>query len=883
MNICPTCGAAASGMLSSGGLCIKCAGVRALEAELDTFGAEPASMPQRIGPYELLDEIGHGGMGRVFLARQEGLERIVALKVVSEQGFLSTEAELRFRREARTIARLHHPNIVTIHDMGRAEGCVYFSMEYIEGGDLARRLKERSYSPRQTAQLMTTVAAALAYAHREGVIHRDLKPSNILLDGEQPRLADFGLATDTEPGSDVTKTMAMLGTPHYLAPEAVKGGSRLLSTASDIYALGVVLFEMLTGRTPFAGATAVDLPRLLTEAEPPGPRLLSPGLPRDLETICLKCLEKDPAQRYATAQDLADDLGRFLRGDSIRARRPSFTQMVYRFTRRHRVGVASAASIALTLVIATIASVRQAVRATRAEQRAVAAAHASDEISKFLRDDVLSQADPAFQSDRDLKLRTALDNASRHISGRFADEPMVEADLRETLAHTYYSLGLFGEAENHERRTLALRENALPADDPSILRAMSDLASDLTSEDKFAEAEPLLRKAIATYQRVLGPANAETLNARNLLTDTYKAEGRLPEAEANSAQLLAVARAARGPDDLQTRTALQNLAAIYFAEEKYPESEKLNQEALDADIRVQGADSPIALSALGNLASVFWAEGKLQKSESENLRLLEIRRRIQGGDHPDTLRAMHNLATTYNDAGETAKAEEWERRALEGRRRALGPEHSDTLSSMSSLASDEIELGHWPEAIALGTQALAIERRVLGVDHFLTRNTMNIVARMLLKAGRLADAEALDRELLKVCVADPRTGPRLTWAAEAGLGSVLFAEKRYAESEASLRHVWSERVKSQPNDWATHAAASQLGEAIAAQGRFPEAESIELPAYRELAARAGQIPFRNRHEMADAGERIVRLYAAWRRPDEAESWRKRIAGAVQSS
>ncbi len=346
---CPKCRNASSVALA-GGICLRCAAEHILALELDdsailaaaTKSSAPAlvpaaalPMPDRVGPYDLIEEIGHGGMGRVFAARQAGLGRIVALKVMGfGAGSVPAELELRFFREAQTAARLRHPGIVSVHDFGRADGLVYFSMDYVEGGDLAQRLRERPLAPWEAASLMRKLAQALAYAHAENVLHRDLKPSNILMDGDEPRLADFGLAAQLEAGGDLTRISAVIGTPHYLAPEALRHGSGALSVASDLYALGVILFELLTGRTPFAGATPATLPALVAASEPPSPRLLAPAVPRDLETICLKCLEREPARRYPSAAALAEDVRRFLDGEPIVARPAGAAERLVRWCRR---------------------------------------------------------------------------------------------------------------------------------------------------------------------------------------------------------------------------------------------------------------------------------------------------------------------------------------------------------------------------------------------------------------------------------------------------------------------------------------------------------------------------------------------------------------------
>ncbi len=341
VTTCPRCRRSTATPFESGGVCLRCAGERVLAAGSgDSAGFDPPlprdagrGGPDRIGPYEIIDELGRGGMGRVYAARQTRLGRIVALKVIPS-GSATTELELRFLREAQTVARLHHPHIVAIHDSGRADGHVYFSMDYVEDGDLARRLRERPFAPRAAAALLQKTASALAHAHAAGVLHRDLKPSNILLDADEPRVADFGLAAQLEPGAGLTPAGEVLGTPHYVAPEALGGGGAALTAAADLYALGIVLFEMLTGRTPFAGASPAELSGLLATAEPPSPRLLAPAVPRDLETICLKCLERDPVRRYAGAAALAEDLRRFLAGESIAARPVSAMGHFIRWCRR---------------------------------------------------------------------------------------------------------------------------------------------------------------------------------------------------------------------------------------------------------------------------------------------------------------------------------------------------------------------------------------------------------------------------------------------------------------------------------------------------------------------------------------------------------------------
>ncbi len=277
-------------------------------------------LPEVVG-YEILEVIGHGGMGVVYKARQVGLNRLVALKMVLAGANASPDSLARFRSEAEAVAQLAHPNIVQIYNISAQDGCPFLAMEYIGGGSLAQQLDGTPVPARQAAPLVMSLARAVHHAHQRGIVHRDLKPANVLLlaDGT-PKIADFGLAKRTDSDYVHTQTGAILGSPSYMAPEQAAGASDKIGPATDVYALGVILYELLTGRPPFRGASLIDTIEQVREHAPPPPRSLQPKIPRDLETICLKCLEKQPKRRYATAADLAEDLMLFLRGELIRAR-----------------------------------------------------------------------------------------------------------------------------------------------------------------------------------------------------------------------------------------------------------------------------------------------------------------------------------------------------------------------------------------------------------------------------------------------------------------------------------------------------------------------------------------------------------------------------------
>src|SRR5438309_89836 len=353
-RVCAECGATVFADAPQGvcSVCLFRTGLASLDNKDDqAFEPTVARMSKDFGDYELLEEIGRGSQGVVYRARQKSLNRIVALKVIGLAHW-ATEAHVkRFRLEAEAAARLNHPCIVPIYEVGERDGACYFSMGLVEGGQLDAIAKREPIPIGHAAELIAKLARTVYYAHEHGILHRDVKPGNILLDAKgEPHLTDFGLARLVETESTVTRTLEVLGTPSYMAPEQAAGNNAQLTSATDVYGLGAVLYQLLTGHPPFAGSTTYETVRMVLETQPRQPRLCNPKVDRDLETICLKCLEKEPAKRYASAEALAEDIERFLRNEPIRSRRSSQLEHVWRWCKRKAL-VASLIA-ALTIVVA---------------------------------------------------------------------------------------------------------------------------------------------------------------------------------------------------------------------------------------------------------------------------------------------------------------------------------------------------------------------------------------------------------------------------------------------------------------------------------------------------------------------------------------------------
>jgi serine/threonine-protein kinase len=365
VEVCPACQQALAALAGPGG------GLPAPRHRLGTAFrlqlelACRATLPSQPGPradgawpcvpgYEVLGEIGRGGMGVVYRARQTGLNRTVALKVILSGAHAGVEERNRFRREAEAVARLQHPHVVQVFEVGEHGGLPFLALEDVAGGSLAQKLQGGPLPEPEAARLTETLARAVQAAHDKGVIHRDLKPANVLLtpDG-QPKVADFGLARRLDGDSVRTRTGQVLGTPSYVAPEQAAGAAREVGPPADVYALGAVLYEMLTGRPPFRAATALDTLVQVRHQEPRPPRALNPGVSRGLEAVCLKCLEKDPARRYESARALADDLASWRAGEPVRARPPGWARRAWRVLRRPAARVTAVGLLAaLTVVLA---------------------------------------------------------------------------------------------------------------------------------------------------------------------------------------------------------------------------------------------------------------------------------------------------------------------------------------------------------------------------------------------------------------------------------------------------------------------------------------------------------------------------------------------------
>jgi tetratricopeptide (TPR) repeat protein len=774
----------------------------------------------------------------------------------------------------------------------------------------------------QRLQLMIRICEGVQHAHQRGLIHRDLKPGNILVDETgQPKILDFGVARVTDSDVETTRQTdlgQLVGTLAYMSPEQALGDPLEIDTRSDVYALGVILYELLAGRLPYdLSRKPQEAARTIREEDPTPLSSISRVYRGDIETIVGKALEKDKSRRYASASGLAADVQRYLKDEPIAARPPSASYQLRKLARRNKTLVAGVAAVFVVLIGGVIASTWEAARARRAERIA-------ETVNNFLQNDLLAQASantqarPDTKPDPDLKVRITLDRAAARITGKFDRQPEVEAAIRDTIGQTYLGLGLYPEAGTQFERALELHRRVLGAQHPETLKTISRLGRTAFLRGKYPEAEALLRPNLEIQRRVLGPEHPDTLVSMTSLAYVYDRQGKYPQAEALQSQTLEIQRRVRGPEHPDTLGSMNNLANVYLDQGKYPQAEALYSQTLEIQRRVRGPEHPDTLGSMMNLANVYRQQGKYPQAEALHSQALEIKRRVLGPEHPDTLVSMNSLANVYAQQGKYAQAEALHSQVLEIRRRVLGPEHPITLLSMNNLANVYLDQGKYAQAEALHSQTLEIKRRVRGPEHPDTLVSMINLANVYRQQGMYAQAEALFSQTLEIRrrvlgpehpetlktlsdfasmyqregkyhlaatqAAQALAGRRHalgsehpdTMASAADLALAYQSQGKFAESKALAREALEFDRKKQPDDWQRFRAESLLGASWAGQKKYVEAERLLLEGYQGMLARKDRIDVPDWYQLDRAREWIIQLYQAWGKPEKAAEWREKL-------
>ena len=708
--------------------------------KLDDDSPHATSLPERIGPYQVLGLLGEGGMGRVYLARESHPPRDVALKVMRG---LSGHALARFRREIELLAQLEHPGIGRLYaageDMIGGLPLPWLALELIRGHDLRSHVERERPDLAARLRLMISICRAVQHAHDRGVIHRDLKPGNILVDaGGQPKVVDFGVARLRDDEDGMTQAGQVIGTLPYMSPEQLTGRGGAVDVRSDVYALGTITYELVSGRLPHPRLTTSSLLEALDivrREDPPPLRQLTPSARGDLDKVVMKALAGDPSQRYASAGEFADDLQRLLDHRPVLARAPTLAYRAGRFVRRHRTLSMAAGIVFLALLAATTVSTLAAQRARAAQAEAELRAHEAAAVSRFL-ETMLTSAAPEQTQGRDVSVTEVLNQSEREFAGLDAP-PAVRLSLASTLAGTRLSLGQY-------ERGLALNQSALDllhdarADAATQARVLRQRASLLTELARFDEA----RAAIGQARELLIAAPASQRIGLELTAARVEHEaGQGDTAMAGYRAVLAQAQAVAEPDAELARTienARSNLALTLIERGELDEAEVLTRQVLDTRRAHHGELDPRTLASRLKLAMLFAARGDLTATEREAREAWEQHTQVLGADNISTLMTRHTLANALLQQGKADEAEPHLRAALEGFERQLGESHAQTVSTLSSLAFLLEERKQWDEAEALYRRILTIQ----GSNAAASLGPRNNLAMLLLDRGNARAALA---------------------------------------------------------------------------------------------------------------------------------------------
>jgi serine/threonine protein kinase len=806
--------------------------------------------PTTIGRYHILEVIGEGGMGVVYRAEQRHpVRRTVALKLI-KPGMDSRQIIARFESERQALALMDHPNVARVLDAGASDtGRPYFVMEHVPGESITQFCDRHAYTTRQRLELFIQACDAVQHAHQKAIIHRDLKPSNILVmlqDGKpRVKVIDFGVAKATaQKLTDrtlVTETGQMLGTREYMSPEQAEMSGLDVDTRSDVYSLGVVLYELLTGALPFDDLRSggqKEMQRIIREVDPPRPSTRLSGLGASAETIArrrntqllelekelktelewipLKAMRKDRADRYVTPAQLAQDVENYLNHRPLLAAPESAGYRLRKFVRRNKGPVSAAATILVVLIagiagttIGLFGQARQRAIAQREAQNAKSEAAKQRAVRDFLAD-MLSAADPQrMLGDKVTVLQAAQQALKRLDEGALKDQPLIEAAVRDTIATTLDSLSRYDEAEPVFRRSLQIRQALLPPDDLEVIDSLDRLGWHLRTAGKLAEAEPLLRDVLRMRRKLLPPTHPDLAESLNQVASLSRAQGNLAEAEALFREALAIDRVASAGNHERLAITLNNLAGPLQDLGKLPEAEALMRECLEIRRRTLPSGHPGLALTLHNLGGILKEQNRLSEAEPLLREALDIARSAYPQGHPNIAWTLNGLGQLLFNQGKLAEAEPVLAEALAIRRKALDDPHPSIAATMNNLAMVYRDQGRLPAAESMFRESLDMYRRALPNGHRDTALVATRLGTLYQDQGKLDEAEQLFRQALDIRRRVlPASHPALAQAVY-NLAAVLEARGDLAGAEPLYRESLALRRQQLGPDAAPTTQAAQ--------------------------------------------------------------------------
>lgn len=836
----------------------------------------------RVGPYRVLDKIGEGGMSSVYAAAREdeAYEKRVAVKFFRPE-LESPALAQRFRVERQILANLDHPYIARLLDgSSTPEGVPYLIMDYVEGQPIDEYCDGRRLSVEARLELFRKVCTAVQYAHANLVVHRDVKPSNILVrsDGE-PKLLDFGIAKLLSPGAapphaEPTRQGAYVMTPEYASPEQARGEA--VTTAADVYSLGVLLYRLLTGLLPYdvENRPLPEILRVVCEEEPARPSARAVGLgpeaaatrgatPRalarrlagDLDTIVLKALRKEPERRYASVEQLSEDVRRHLEGLPVTARPDTMAYRTAKFARRHRLGVAMATLAVLAAAAFVGTLVVQSIRLKDALARAEA-------VTRFLKE-TLGSANPYGGIGKDVTLVEVLQRSVGRIDASLAHEPETAATVRATLGVTFRDLARYAEAQPLLEQALATRRRLLGSAHPAVAESLIDLGELLSQTTELKRAEGLFREAVAIERSRFGADGLKTAEALGGLGSVLRKQGDYAQAETVYREALGIRQRRLPPDDAKVAQSLRMLGAVLHDRGDYKAAEPLAKQALEIVRRTLPADSAEITFALRDYAVLLTDEGDFAGAEPLFREVLARQREKLGEEHTIVAESLTNVARVVFERGDVKQAAELQRQALSIFVKLLGEDNIYVARSAMNLGIMLTQLDQLGPAREQLEKALAISRKAWGPVHQHTAIVLENLGYLSSVEGNNPEAERYFKEaweMMRATVGEthPESVNSLT-----SLASVVWQEGRREEAGALLKQALGlyAGMKS-PNPFYVAVCQSQYGALLTELRRYEEARDVLASAYKTFLATAGP----ESGQTKEAAQRLSELGKAWHDP-----------------
>lgn len=893
-----------------------------------------------IGPYRVLSELGQGGFGAVYRCEQTSpVRREVAVKVL-KLGMDTREVIARFAIERQALAKMDHSCVARVLDAGATEaGRPYFVMELVHGEGIAAYCERRRLSIDERLSLFREVCDAVQHAHHKGIIHRDLKPSNVLITEVEgrplPKIIDFGVAKALDPTaedmaearSSATQMGQLIGTPEYMSPEQATMSSLDLDTRTDIYSLGVILYQLLCGELPtdarsLRAASALEVQRLLREQNPlkPSAKFLQHSEPDqqriaaarrtqpdalfrklrgDLDWVTMKAAHKDRTQRYSSAAELASDIRRHLSNLPVLASPPSFRYRFSKFARRNRGLVGAVATAVLLLSGAGVAITIQAVRIAVERDRAVAseklaaaqsaeaqAARQKAELetaksrqqTAFLRE-MFAGVDPAVARGTEYSVRELLDQAAQKLDGPYDAEPELLADLRMTVGTSYLALGRYEQALTQLERAVEERRKALGPDHLDTLDSENELARVYERLGRAGDALPLFEHVLEQRQARLGDTADATLSTKNNLAVIYRAMARPADAERLHREVLGVRQARLGSDDISTLNSMFNLAQVLEDQGKTPESEELFRTTYERRLATLGPDHPHTMLSAHTYAMVLRDRGKAGEAEPMMRTALAERERVLGADHPETLDSRRGLAMILRDLRKFDEAQTLARATLDAQSRLSGGRGADWLKARALVGVLALDQGRLQEAESIFRDVADEYAMVAGPKASPTLSALNNLATALEKLGRLEEAAEIQRRVYDARISTYGRLHQSTIIAAANLANGLIkAGSPEAAVELARDNSTASASVVGESHYLTGVVRGVLGEALLASGDIAAARTELTGAYQVVASASGPTD--------RATQRIARLLSTLEARDgksEAAALWKTRAGPVELS